>query len=340
MKATVIGAGNIGMATCAYLSDMGVDVRLFTRSKDKADKLNSHGLSSEGAIEGKFHMMAYSNYEEALSGSEYILITTLSNDHLDVFKKIKPFLVKGMKMIIFNGNWGALEAKTYYGDFLKENEITVAETGAMLLMAKVSETGKVNVLGIKNQISISTVNPKDVDAVIEDLKDVFPQLRKKSSIYETSLSSTNPVIHVPITVFNLARIEEGQDFSFYGEGVSEASIKYIEAIDRERLAIAKKIGIECPSILESINSFFDIKHDNLYDALNKNETYVKARAPKSLSHRYITEDIPYGVAAIVKLGRILGTDTKHSEAMVNLAGLAVGVDFLNTGVSITKESIQ
>jgi opine dehydrogenase len=138
-------------------------------------------------------------------------------------------------MIIFNGNWGALEAKTYYGDFLNENELTVAETQEpMLLMAKVTEIGKVNVLGIKKQISISTVNPDDADALIEDLKEVFPQLRKKSSIFETSLSSTNPVIHVPITMFNLARIEEGQDFSFYGEGVSAASIEYIEAIDREK----------------------------------------------------------------------------------------------------------
>jgi opine dehydrogenase len=340
MKFTVIGAGNIGMATCAYLSNLGCDVTLFTRNENKAAKLRSEGLNSEGRITDHFNMKAYSNYEETLRDAEYVLITTLANNHLDVFKAMKPYLKKGQKIIIFNGNWGALEAKEYYKDFLKENEIIVAETGAMLLMANAYEIGKVNVLGIKNQITISTINPKDVDIVINDCRDIFPQFKRTSSIYETSLSSTNPVIHVPLTVFNLARIEEGHDFSFYGEGVSKAAIGYIEAIDKERIAIAKKLGFTCPSILESINSFFDIKHDNLYDALNKNETYIKGKAPKSLSHRYITEDIPYGIVPIVKLGKVLDMDIKYSEAIVKLAGLALNVNFLESGVCITKGSIS
>jgi opine dehydrogenase len=241
--------------------------------------------------------------------------------------------------LVFNGNWGAFEAKEYYKDFLKENEIIVGETGAMLFMANAFEVGKVNVLGIKNQITVSTVNPDDVNILIYELKDIFPQLSKTNSIYETSLSSTNPVIHVPITLFNLARIEEGHDFSFYGEGVSMAAIGYIESIDKERISLAKKLGFTCPSILESINSFFDIKFDNLYDALNKNETYIKGRAPKSLSHRYITEDISYGIVPIVKLGKVLNMDTKYSEAIVKFAELALNVNFLEAGVSITKEGI-
>lgn len=339
MKATIIGAGNIGMATCAYLLNLGYDVTLYTRFENKAMKLRSEGLYSQGAITGHFGLKACSSYEEALSDAEYIFITTLSNNHLDVFKAIKPYLKKGQRIIVFNGNWGAFEAKVYYKDFLRNNEIILAETGAMIFMANAYEIGKVNVLGIKNQVSISTINPDDVDILINDLKNIFPQLKKKNSIYETSLSATNPVIHVPLTIFNLARIEEGQDFSFYGEGVSKSAIAYIEAIDTERVSIAMKIGFKCPSILESINSFFDIKFDNLYDALNKNETYIKAKAPKSLSHRYITEDIPYGIVPIVKLGKVLGIDTKYSEAIVNLAGLALNVNFLDSGVNITKENI-
>ncbi|MBK5239893.1 NAD/NADP octopine/nopaline dehydrogenase family protein [Clostridium sp.] len=339
MKATVIGAGNIGMATGAYLSELGCDITVYTRDERKAVKLRSEGLYSEGKIEGHFNLNAYSNYKDALADAEYILITTLANNHLDVFKAIKPYLEKGQKIIIFNGNWGAFEAKEYYKNFLKDNEIIVAETGAMLFMAKAYEIGKVNILGIKKQITISTINSNDVDIVLNDLKNIFPQFKKVSSIYETSISTTNPVIHVPLTIFNLARIEEGQDFSFYGEGVSKSEIAYIEGIDKERISIAERIGFTCPSILESINSFFDIKYDNLYDALNKNEIYIKGKAPTSLSHRYITEDIPYGIVPIVKLGKVLGIDTKYSEALVKLAGLVLNINFLEAGVSIFKENI-
>lgn len=339
MKVTVIGAGNIGMATCAYLSNLGCDVTVYTRDENKAIKLRAGGLASGGKLTGHFNFKAYSNYDEALSEAEYILITTLANNHLDVFRGIKPFLKKGQRILVFNGNWGAYEAKEYYKEFLKENEIIVGETGAMLFMANVHEIGKVDVLKIKNQITVSTINPEDTDVLLHELKDIFPQLKKVNSIFETSLSSTNPVIHVPLTIFNLARIEEGQDFSFYGEGVSEAAVGYIEAIDNERIQLGKKLGFNCPSILESINSFFDIKHENLYDALNRNETYIKARAPKSLAHRYITEDIPYGIAPIIKLGKVLGMDTEYSEAIVNLAGLALNVNFLESGVNVTKEGI-
>lgn len=339
MKITVIGAGNIGTATCVYLLDRGCDVSLFTRDSKKAMHLNLNGIISEGKITGHYNLKAYDCYEEALRNSDYILITTLANDHLDVFKSIQPYLKKGQRIIVFNGNWGAFEAKNYYKEFLAEEKIVVAETSAMLLMGNVSELGRVNILGIKNEVNISTVVPEDVDTVIFELSEIFPQLKKSFNIFETSLSSTNPIIHVPISIFNLARIDEGHDFSFYGQGVSKSTIEYIEAIDHERITLANNLGIFCPNILSSINGFFDIKHDNLYDALNKNQTYISGKAPKKLSHRYLTEDIPYGLVPIVKLGRILGINTEYSEAIVSLASLVMNIDFMKGGVNISKENI-
>lgn len=48
--------------------------------------------------------------------------------------------------------------------------------------------------------------------------------------------------------------------------------------------------------------------------------------PRSLDHRYITEDVPYGLAVYAQLGSIAGVPTPVTDACVTLASSAVGRD--------------
>ena len=52
------------------------------------------------------------------------------------------------------------------------------------------------------------------------------------------------ITHPAVTLTNAARIEQtGGDFLFYEEGVSDATGRLIEALDKERIAIGRKLGI-------------------------------------------------------------------------------------------------
>ena len=64
------------------------------------------------------------------------------------------------------------------------------------------------------------------------------------SVLQTSLQNANPIIHPAVTLSNAARIElTGGDFLFYEEGVSDSVGRLIEALDKERIAIGKELGV-------------------------------------------------------------------------------------------------
>jgi len=339
MKFTVIGGGNTGQAAAAYLSSKGGECVLNTRDERKADIINRNGITAEGVINGNFKVNATTSIGEAVAGSGLILVMTTANGHREVACRLKPLLAQNQKILIFNSNWGALEFKQVLGEDIQLKNLIVAETGAQLFMSSSKAIGHVHI-GMKIKLSVSATEPEKTQPLLDEISQYFPQFEKASSIIETTMSTTNPVIHVPITMLNAARVENAQPFLFYGEGASKSAVNLITKLDMERVAVAKSLGCEIEDVLTGINSFWEIKHDNLFDALTKNEIYVKGMGPASLNHRYLTEDIPYGVAPIARIGKLIGIETPHTDALLNTLRCLFGTDLVDGGISFCKEDFE
>jgi opine dehydrogenase len=323
MKFLIYGAGNTGHALSAYLASKNTDFTLFTRDPKKADLINQRGLDSEGAIQGHFSIKASADLAESLPKADIIIVMTAANTHRDAAQKMKPLLQNGQKILISNSNWGAFEFMQVLGNEIAAKNLTVAEMAAQLFVGSAPEPGKVT-MNVKSSVYVAATDPAKTQPLLDELKPIFPQFAPASSIFETSLSSTNPLIHVPISIMNMARVQNAEHFLFYAEGTSKKSVDYILGIDNERVAVGKALGCHVDDVLTAINSFWEIKHDNLFDALTLNETYRKTVGPKSLSHRYFTEDIPYGIVPIAKIGKLFGVPTPFSDAILEFINLSMG----------------
>lgn len=340
MKITVIGAGNTGQAVATHLASMDADIMLYTRSADKAKYGKDTMIEISGLVEGKFNVPTTTDISEAIKNAKYIFVMTRANAHKDVAENLKGKLSQGQTILIFNGNWAAMEFKKILNEEIKEKEIVIAETAAQLYTAQSPKFGKVNTR-MKNQVQISAVDPSQTEDIIEGLKKYFPtQFGNGHNILLTSLSNTNPIIHGPITIFNIVRVENGENFKFYGNGLSHKIVNYILKLDKERMEIAEKLNADTIDILTGINSFWDIKYDNLFDALNKNEGYLKVNGPSTFNHRYITEDIPFGIVPVTKLGKMLEVETPYSSAFVDIAEKVLEEDFSNMGPDFSKDDFK
>ena len=60
------------------------------------------------------------------------------------------------------------------------------------------------------------------------------------------------------------------------------------------------------------------------------------KSPPSLDHRYVHEDVGYGLVPMAALGRLAGVPTPTIDALVHLAGLAVGIDYARDGLTLEK----
>ena len=112
-------------------------------------------------------------------------------------------------------------------------------------------------------------------------------------------------------------------------------------MDAERLKIVQSLGIERLR-------FVDIFHqagltteagrdsDSAYQAIHQSEPNKTIKAPASLDHRYIREDVGYGLVPMAEIGKLLGVRTPVMEALITLASTALGADFRTEGLTLDK----
>lgn len=340
MKFAILGIGKTGQAMACYLMDRSHEVVLWDRKGEKVEKINADGISVSGVICGQFFPAAEAQIEKAIQGAQYILIMTTSAGHLPVSQQLAGLLEPNVRILIFNGNWGAMEAYNVLGKECCEKGILLGETGGMPILSDSYETGSCKLTKIKNSVAFATIPAEDVEQMQSELCDVFPFLVPGSNVIETSINNTNPILHAPITLFNVSRIENGEDYTFYGAAASRSVLKYVEDADLERMAVAEKAGAKGQSALDILNGFWPEQHDNLYDAVKNNETYMAGKGPTSLEYRYITEDIPYGIAPLVRLSRQFGVCAPRLEALISVFSLLFHKDFLSAGPKLTEEAMN
>jgi opine dehydrogenase len=334
MTFAVIGAGNTGQAIASYLSLKGEGVKLFSRNPLKAEKITRQGLELKGMYSAKISIEASSNMAKAIEDAEFIIISTTSFGHKQVFNNLKPILKNNQTIAIFPGYWGAMECKEVLGDLIEDKNITVAETSAMPFVSKADDAGSVYINKIKKNVQISFIPTSKNASISEKFLETFPQLIPAKNIFETSLNNSNVVVHTPITLFNASRIDSSEEFQFYGQGVSPLTVNYIEKLDQERIKLANMLQVETQDILSILNEFYETDYSSLYDALPG--LFPVGTAPKTLNHRYITEDIPFGLVPISELSRKVGIKTPYTDSIINTASLFLNKDFREEGVNFQK----
>src|SRR5690606_29229266 len=70
---------------------------------------------------------------------------------------------------------------------------------------------------------------------------------------------------------------------------------------------------------------------NIYDTHVTNPIYSWSKAPDSLSHRYVAEDVPYGLVLIESFARHAGIPAPRITAMIELFGALLDRDFRAEG---------
>ena len=352
MEIVIIGAGNAGKATAAYLlsmrqpsfndktddmHDSSYKVRLITGDAKKAAETEKNGLTASGRITGNFRsMIEYSPYgtgDIRASKADVIIVQTVAGAHRDVAERLKGHLGKNQLIIIFNGNWGAAEFESVLGAEAREKKTLICETAAQLFLCSSPDINSVNITGIKESVGFAVSDMKWIREACERAVRLFPGLKTAENIIDTSANSSNPVIHGPIAAFNITRLENGEDYTLFGTALPEKLIRYIEKADLERCAVIEALGTKATGVLEILNSFWPVKRESLRDALKENEAYRDIKGPKTLLHRYIEEDIPYGLVPLSVLGKKLGVPTPYTDSVITGLSLYLGRDFMKEGPS-------
>jgi opine dehydrogenase len=182
----------------------------------------------------------------------------------------------------------------------------------------------------------------DTDAVVAVVRRALPPVAPARNVMQTGLATMNPILDVPGMLANQGRLDAGERFQFYGDGITAGVARTIEALDAERVALARAFGVEVPTVRGWLARTYGLEGPELYPLIQRlhREVFRDSPAPGALDARYVTEDVPYGLVPFAELGRLAGVPTPVARALTVLASAALGRDFAAEGRSLERMGLE
>ena len=334
MKITVLGAGAGGTAVAFDCASHGHDVRLFDFAQfpdNIATIASEGGIKAEGDIAG-FGDIAYSGHDidEALQDAELVYVVGPAYSTEPFGEAVAGKLLQGQTVIVTPGSCGgALAFKRAAGLDVDDDSIRVAETSTLHYAVRLTEPGKIRVfLKLKAGNLLAALPNTHTREILQLIADVYPTMEPADSVLQTSLQNANPIIHPAVTLSNAARIEmTGGDFLFYEDGVSDSVGRLIEALDKERIAIGEKLGITILSDPEMGMRQGYMLENNYGSGYRKAPGFLGIGAQPQLDHRYLHEDVGYGLVFMSSLGRQVSVATPGMDAVIAVASIVMARDY-------------
>ncbi len=346
MRIAIIGAGNGGQASAAFLGRAGHSIRLFDRFPEILERLPApRQVRSVGAVEAIVDLEVASNdMGEVLEGADLVLVTLPGFALPWIASAMAPHLNGGEIVVLHPGGvGGALEVRTTWDRLGVPDDIVLSETDTLLFACRLRDSGVVDIKAVKRRLLVAALPAKGSAATMSRLADVVPQAVPATSVLETSLGTLNPIIHPTITLVNAGIIERrDHPFDFYGEGVTAGAARLLARVDGERLAIARSLGVPAVALLDWAPVAYDVSAsdlETLYRELAAN-VYQGIGTPPALDARYVTEDVPLGLVPMQVLGTIAGVPTPTIDAVITIMAAMTGMDVIADGRTASRMGIE
>ena len=347
LRYAVIGAGHGGKAMAAHMALMGFEVRLFNRTFDHIAVIKERGgieLESYDAGPHGFGKLALvtSDMKKAVGQADMIMVVVPSSAHVDIAKAASPYLRDGQIIILHPGRTcGAIEFKKVLKDGGCKADVIVAEAETFIYASRSDGPAQARIFRIKEAVPLAALPAKHNKQVLEAIHQVYPQFIDGVDVLHTGLNNMGAIFHPAITLMNAGWIEARHgDFQFYIDGVTASVAHILEVLDRERVTVATALGLRVRTALEWLKLAYDASGEDLHDAIHNQPGYYGIKAPNTLNHRYIFEDVPMSLVPIAALGNRYGVSVRGMESLIRLANFIHRTDYWRRGRTLDKLGIE
>ncbi len=343
---TVIGAGNGGKAMAAHLALMGFETTLHNRTAEHVEAIRQRrGIDLESGETGPrgFARLALvtSDMKEALEQCDVVMVVVPSSAHAEVARAMAPHLRNGQIVVLHPGRTcGAIEVARVLRDERCHADVTIAEAETFLYASRSDGPAQARIFRIKEAVPLAALPSYRTGDVLGILHHAFPQYIDGGNVLRTGLNNMGAIFHPALTLLNAGRIESTRgDFQFYIDGVTPSVARVLEVLDRERVTVAAALGIRARTAQEWLALAYNATGDNLYEAIQNQPGYYGIKAPPTLNHRYIFEDVPMSLVPIAALGQRYGVAVAGIDSIIRLACIIHRTDYWRRGRTLDKLGI-
>lgn len=329
-RIAVIGAGAAGMVTAAWLTGTGYDVVLCDREeqcREDFDVIARSGIEAEGpGPDGRYYPAKLTYDIAGAMKARRVLVCVSAGRQKEAAEWMGLHIRTDHKLLLLPGNLGSV----VFSRVLRAMEVNcglLAELAECPWACRRLGPGRYVSAMPVGQRRIAAFPTADIPKALACFADLFP-LKAGANLVENCLNSPNVLTHLPGVLLNLGGIEKKREkFALFTDGISDAYIRCVEILEKERNEVLGAMGMLCYAAPVS----------PLLNMLKETQTHPELAAfrqlagPDGLEHRYISEDAACGVALLVSLARKYRVEIPVTEALLTLADQLTGKDYCRIG---------
>jgi opine dehydrogenase len=331
----IIGAGIGGIYLAAELGIAGFKLRLHDIDDSRLSDIRAFGGIDVEGERGGFAAVerATSDLRSAVDGADVLIVVTGGNAQAGVARSLAPLLRDGQVILLIQGNTGgSLLVRRALDEAGCQADVAVAEIDNYPYSCRRLAPTRIRPIVAKRWLQIAAFPGNRIAPVHRRLARLFPQAAASPNALYTGFTNANAMLHVANCLANAARIESGDSYKFYAEGVTPAVARLYQAINAERVAVAAALGASVPTLEDWFDRVYGVREATLVDTCRRltydsNGPYQATGTPSSLDHKFITEDVPTGLIPMSALGAAAGVPTPAIDAIVEVARRMTGKDF-------------
>jgi opine dehydrogenase len=320
----IVGVGGIGLASAAWVASRGFPATVWAPRGPWPHPLEREPLQVEGLVEGRFDVAVADDARGLCASSDVVVIAVPAYAHRVVIEALAPHLEARHAIVV--SSMASLSSLVLREALLRRGvDATVAAFGTTPLTARRVSPTQVRVMTHRTTLGVSALPVARTEAMRARCEALFGNaFVAHANALATALSNINPVAHGPLALFNWTRIERAEAWPQY-HYMTPRVAAVIERLDAERLALAAAFGLEVRTIERHFAQSFGTQSDRLADiAAELHAMRGGPPGPTDVDTRFLAEDVPFGLAFQVALGRLAGVPTPATETIIGSAELITG----------------
>ena len=349
-KIAVLGAGNGGCAAAADLTLNGYQTHLYSRSKTTLQPMLDRGgieLIENGKHDFVRPYLITFDLAEAIADSQLIMITAPAVATDFFAKNLASKMLNGQTILINGGHTGGgLHLAFLLKKYGYQDDVEICETVTLSYICRLLAPTRVEIYRRTTNLYCASFPGKLAPDIFNPIKEIYPNMVQAENVMQTGLSNINAIMHPAGMIGNAGWIENSAgNFYFYRQGITPAIAELIKAVDDERLNIVEALGLPSLSFIEiffraGLTTKAGRASGSIFEAIQESAANHSIKAPVTLEHRYLKEDVGYGLVPMAGIARLVGVKTPIIDSLITIASRINQIDYNSEGLTIEKMGLM
>jgi opine dehydrogenase len=329
VKVAVLGGGNGAYAAAADLAEQGHEVRFWRRDAAAfAPVLDAQSVTLKD-IRGRRTVKlarATSDIGEAVRGAELLLVPTPAFAQVDIARAIAPHVSDGQVIFLPPGTFGSHVMARTLRDAGSHAQITFAETGTLPYLARKHGPTEIAITIRAKRLPTGAFPASRSAHALDVIRRAYSSAEPIEDALSGALMNAGPIIHPPLILMNAGPLEHFEKWDIHKEGTQPAIRRVTDALDDERIAAREALGYRpyhfpLRDHYTTDRWMYGDAHDRLTESGDWREKIDLT------THRYMREDVAYGLAFLVSVAEWAGVACPVARGLLALGSAVCAADF-------------